>query len=78
MVYVFSMEAMILETLQTQGPSSSLEVSRYLNSDLLQTMRTMHGLEARGLVNRVDVSGRRLFNAKPQRRPLKVFAGTTA
>ncbi|HEY0655336.1 MAG TPA: hypothetical protein VGD65_19515 [Chryseosolibacter sp.] len=58
-------EAEILEIMREGVACSSMQVdARLKNSNLLETMRIIHAMEAKGLLERVNANGRKLFRLK--------------
>lgn len=66
-------EAEIVEVMREKEACSSLEVDAMIKyPDLLTTMRTIHAMEAKGLLERVNVNGRKLFRLKRYNQRIKV------
>lgn len=63
---VFNKEMSVLETVHKLGPCTSAQVKEELqgNHELLLVMRTLHGLLAKGLLERVVVDGERYYKTK--------------
>jgi hypothetical protein len=63
---VFNKEMSVLETVHKIGPCTSSQVKEALqgNQELLLVMRILHGLLAKGLLERIVVDGERFYKTK--------------
>lgn len=73
-VALLEKEGEILEVIREKIACSSMEVDILLKRpNLLETMRTIHAMEAKGLLERVRVNGRKLFRVKISKQRVKVM-----
>lgn len=67
-------EAEILEIMREGVACSSMQVDAKLKeSNLLDTMRIIHAMEAKGVLERVNANGRKLFRVKSSVRKIRVI-----
>lgn len=64
----------IIKIIAHHGPCNSEEVNSHIDGgDLLTTMRTIHALEKKGMVIRVAMGTRKLFQVRPHLKSIVKF-----